>query len=137
MRVIKRVLCPERVRRVPKQFNWVDHRLVRDKYICGCGPEALALYLLLVTVGDAEGLSYYADATAASLLSMSIEAVVRARRKLVEAGLIAYRRPLYQVLSLCEPPHPPPAPMAPHRAPRSGELRSIAEVISSMGRRMP
>ena len=30
MRVEKRVLCEEGVRRVPEQFSWVDHRLVRD-----------------------------------------------------------------------------------------------------------
>jgi len=57
--IIKRLLCPERVRRVPARFSWLDHRLVRDHHIESCGPEALALYLLLVTVGDAEGLSYY------------------------------------------------------------------------------
>jgi len=33
MRVEKRVLCEEGVRRVPEQFSWVDHRLVRDGYI--------------------------------------------------------------------------------------------------------
>jgi len=26
----KHLLCPERVRRVPPHFSWVDHRLVRD-----------------------------------------------------------------------------------------------------------
>jgi hypothetical protein len=26
----KRVLCPEQLRRVPPQFSWIDHRLVRD-----------------------------------------------------------------------------------------------------------
>ncbi|MGD0088315.1 MAG: hypothetical protein ABSE73_00150, partial [Planctomycetota bacterium] len=30
MGVIKRVLCRERLRRIPPHFNWVDHRLVRD-----------------------------------------------------------------------------------------------------------
>jgi hypothetical protein len=29
--VIKRVLCPQRLRRVPEQFSWIDHRLVRDR----------------------------------------------------------------------------------------------------------
>ncbi len=97
---IKTLLCPRRRRKVPAQFSWVDQRLVRDKHICRCGPEALALYLLLVTVADAEGLSYYADSTAARLLSMEPGALRRARRGLVAAGLIAYRKPLYQVLSL-------------------------------------
>jgi len=85
---------------VPAQFSWVDQRLVRDRHICGCGPEALALYLLLVTVADADGLSYYADSTAADLLSMEQGTLRRARAELVSAGLIAYCKPLYQVLSL-------------------------------------
>jgi hypothetical protein len=58
------------------------------------------LYLLLVTVGDAEGLSYYSEAKIAELLSMSRDELIEARRQLMAAGLIAYERPLYQVLSL-------------------------------------
>ena len=54
----KRVLCPERLRQVPQRFSWIDQRLVRDGHIAQCGPQALALYLLLVTVADAQGLSY-------------------------------------------------------------------------------
>jgi hypothetical protein len=52
MAVVKRVLCPQRLRRVPQQFSWIDHRLVRDRHICGRSAEALALYLLLVTVAN-------------------------------------------------------------------------------------
>ena len=89
MRVVKRLLCPERVRRVPDPFSWVDPRLVRYKHIRGCSPEALALYLPLVAVGDAQGLGYDGDATVAGLLSMSSEAVARARRKLLDAAQIA------------------------------------------------
>ena len=98
--IAKKLLCPERVRRIPRHFSWIDHRLVREHHIEGCGAESLALYLLLVTVGDAEGISYYSDSTVTNLISIS-EAVLRAARKeLAAAGLIAYRRPLYQVLSL-------------------------------------
>ena len=57
----KRLLVPSRVRQVPRQFSWVDHRLVRDHHIEHCDPPALALYLFLITVADAQGLSYYAD----------------------------------------------------------------------------
>jgi hypothetical protein len=58
------------------------------------------LYLFLVTVGDAEGLSYYSELKVAELLSMSREEVTEARRQLIAADLIAYARPWYQVLSL-------------------------------------
>lgn len=104
--VIKRVLRPERLRRVPSQFSWVDQRLVRDGYLERCDAPALALYLVLVTVADAQGLSYYGDATICRLLSLDSERLERARRDLMAVGLITYRRPLYQVLAL--DPLPPP-----------------------------
>jgi len=101
--IVKRLLCPERVRRIPARFSWVDHRLVREHHIERCGAEALALYLLLITVGDAEGLSYYSDSALARLISLDESGVRDARRKLLSAGLIAYQKPLYQVLSLEHP----------------------------------
>jgi hypothetical protein len=107
--VIKRVLRPERLRRVPAQFSWVDQRLLRDGYLQRCDAAALALYLLLVTVADAQGLSYYGDALICRLLSMQPEQLERTRRDLIGVGLIAYERPLYQVLAL-EPPSPPRIP---------------------------
>ena len=100
---LKRVLCPERLRQIPAQFSWVDHRLVRDRYIERCDPPALALYLFLVTVGDEQGLSYYSDATLVRRLSMTAARLSQARSDLVRIGLIAYQRPLYQVLSLDRP----------------------------------
>jgi hypothetical protein len=102
MRERKEVVCEERVRRVPGQFSWVDHRLVRDGFCRRCRPEDLALYLLLVTVGDAEGLSYYGDRSVARLINLPLEGVGAARDGLLRADLIAYRPPLYQVLELPE-----------------------------------
>lgn len=67
----KRLLRPERLRTVPSQFSWLDHRLVRERRLDGCSTEALALYLLLATVADAQGLSYYGDASLRSRLGFS------------------------------------------------------------------
>ena len=101
----KYLIYPEKVRRVPKQFSWVDHRLVRDHYIEQCSHRALALYLFLVTVGDQQGLSYYSDRSVGSRLAMDSAVLLRSRNELIRAKLIAYRNPLYQVLSL-EPSKP-------------------------------
>jgi len=98
--VMKRIICPDRLRRVPKQFSWVDHRLVRDEHICGVSHRSLALYLFLVTVSDADGLSYYSDSAIERYLDLSALMAGQARAELCAAGLIAYSRPLYQVLSL-------------------------------------
>lgn len=106
---IKRVLNWQRVRRIPAQFSWLDHRLVRDRHIERCDAPACALYLFLVTVADAQGLSYYADASIAKRLSMEPARLDRARADLVRLGLIAYESPLYQVLALDAPAVPAPS----------------------------
>lgn len=122
---LKRVLCPERVRTVPSRFSWVDHRLVRDRHIERCDPPAAALYLFLVTVGDEWGLSYYSDAALVRSLSMSASRLSQARGDLIRVGLIAYQRPLYQVLAL-DPRHDEiPERAADDIRARLGELRAV------------
>lgn len=105
---IKRVLDWQRVRRIPAQFSWLDQRLVRDRHIERCDAPACALYLFLVTVADAQGLSYYSEASIAKRLSMEPARVDQARADLVRLGLIAYQSPLYQVLALDAPVSPAP-----------------------------
>lgn len=97
---IKCVIDPERVRKVPAQFSWVDQRLVRERHIERCDAYAAALYLFLVTVADAQGLSYYSEASLTRRLSMDAARLSQARCDLMRAGLIAYDKPLYQVLAL-------------------------------------
>ena len=96
---------------MPPQFSWIDQRLVRDRHIHGRSSDALALYLFLCTVADAQGASYYADASTAKLLGFSSAQLRAARDELVAAGLIAWRAPFYQVLSL-EPGTPAAFPVA-------------------------
>jgi hypothetical protein len=96
----KRLIHPQRIRKLPGQFSWVDHRLVRDRHIESCSHPAAALYLFLLTVADSQGLSYYSDASIMTRLSMDMPTLDEARENLIATGLIAYKRPLYQVLSL-------------------------------------
>ena len=124
----KHLLVPSRVRRVPRQFSWVDQRLVRDHHIERCDTAALALYLFLVTVADARGLSYYADASIGRVLSLSPEALATAREALIRARLLAYEAPLYQVLALDRLPEPP-APAKVHSRRGAGELKAVREVL--------
>jgi len=100
MKIKKRILCPERLRRIPGQFSWIDQRLVRDRYLQHCDHGALALYLVLVTVADAEGLSYYSDGALERMLNVEHGRLLDARRQLCQAGMVAYDKPFYQVLSL-------------------------------------
>lgn len=98
--VSKQPIFPQRVRQVPEQFSWLDHRLVRGHHIEQCSHPAAALYLFLVTVGDARGLSYYTDDSIMKHLSMDQITLEKARQNLIRIGLIAWQKPLYQVLSL-------------------------------------
>lgn len=98
----KRLLRPDRLRHVPAQFSWIDHRLVRQNRLQKCNVHAWALYLFLLTVSDARGLSYYSDASISRQLSVDPLDVASARRQLIDAELIAYQKPLYQVLALVD-----------------------------------
>ncbi len=98
--VEKRLLCPERERRVPRQFSWIDQQLVSQRYLQRCSVGAWGLYLFLVAAGDLRGLSYYSDASVCGLLSVCQGELEQLRAELCKAGMIAYSKPLYQVLSL-------------------------------------
>ncbi len=96
----KEPVCTDRVRRVPRGFGWVDHRLVREHYVEHCSHRALALYLFLVTVADAEGLSWWSERSLAARLGMETDRVRQARAELEAADLVAYEYPVWQVLDL-------------------------------------
>lgn len=90
---------------------------MQENYFTRCDHSAWALYLFLVSVADADGLSYYSDASLMRRLKMDEFQLSASRRQLLQAGLIAYEKPLCQVLSL--------APVEPAR---SGPT-SVAEIL--------
>ncbi len=108
--VSKVPIVAERIRKVPRHFSWIDHRLVRDRHIENCTHAAAALYLFLVTVGDAKGMSYYGDKSMIKYLCMDQNALDDARANLINIGLIAWQKPLYQVLSLDSAQREKPTP---------------------------
>ena len=125
-------IVPQRRRRDTPQFSWVDHRLVRDGHVQGRSAPALALYLFLVAVADADGLSWYSEAALCRQLSYGATELQNARTELQQAGLIAYRQPLYQVLDLAPVPMLPPT-RAPHIRPRrDGQPVAIGTILQHM-----
>lgn len=130
MRTIKQLLWPERLRRLPEQFSWVDQALVQRHFIDRCEARAAALYLFLVTVADAQGLSYYGESTLTARLHLSSEELVAARAQLIKIELIAYQAPIYQVLAL--PGTPPSVPaQAPMRNSSDGPV-NLAQRLNQM-----
>jgi hypothetical protein len=120
---LKRILRSDRLRQIPTSFSWVDHRLVREQYLDGKDLSAWALYLFLVTVADAQGLSYYSDAAIGRHLRLDVVQLATARQQLVAAQLVAYQKPLYQVLAL------PQGASASSTASRSGPVQSVADIL--------
>ena len=85
------------------------------------------MYLFLVTVADAEGLSWYSEAALCRHLSWNGADLQNARAELQQAGLIAYREPLYQVLDLS-----PVVVSGASSSRRGGEAVSVGEILSHM-----
>ena len=141
MRTVKQRLRPERLRQVPEQFSWVDHALVQRQLIDRCDARAAALYLFLVTVAEAQGLSYYGNAPLMQRLHLSTEELGSARQQLIGLELIAYQAPLCQVLAIFATAASPAAPAtspAPAPAPprdSTGPV-SVAQLLGQLeGRR--
>jgi hypothetical protein len=123
--ICKRLLREDRQRQIPPSFSWVDHRLIRYRHLSRCDLCAWALYLFLVTVGDVQGLSYYSDAAIVRHLRIDLFQLAAARRQLEQAQLLAYQKPLYQVLAL---PDLTPEPTA-SAGPRTAQPQSVADIL--------
>lgn len=113
----------EPLRSIPKQFSWLDQRLVQEGHIDRLSHPAMGLYLFLVTVGNADGVSFYSDKTLQKRLGMSLACLFAVRQHLVKERLIAYQKPFYQVLALPSPMAQPAEP-----ATRETSLRSLAQI---------
>ncbi len=110
----KRILCPDRVRKIGGSFAFVEHRFLRDGFWGSLTRDELLLYFLLVMAADRAGVSYYGYEKLCSLLSIAADDYIAARNALIDKDLIAFEAPLFQVLSL---------PAKPQRT-STGSLRS-------------
>ena len=98
--IVKNPVLNTRIRKIPKSFSWLDHRLVRDRHIESLSHSQAALYLFLVCVADDKGLSYYGDPALMAKLGMDQVCLNEARSGLIRKNFIAWQKPIYQVLSL-------------------------------------
>ena len=101
------ILVPARLRRPPKTgWSWVDRRFLRE-HAAHLSRDAVLLYFVLCAVADKHGLSFYGDATMATLVRINLPALMAARDELLAHDLIAHETRYTQVLAL-----PPPASAA-------------------------
>lgn len=127
MPVKKVPIDPSRSRPIPQEgFSWIDRRFVSVGFIEDLPGEAILLYFFLASVSDARGLSFYSDPTTSRILKLTPEELSQSRARLTSAGLILYRYPVYQVLSL-PPQRPQPTALAKAEPLRGGEPISLAD----------
>lgn len=96
----KEPLEPDRIRTLPSEgWSWIDRRFLKEK-AHALHRDAVLLYFFLAAVSDKNGVSYWSDPNISCCLRLPEQAVARAREELEFQDLIAYERPLYQVLSI-------------------------------------
>jgi hypothetical protein len=96
----KKIISPQRVRRIEGGFSFIPHRFLTDGFLKALSQQELLLYIFLVLAADRYGLSFYSYDRICSSLRMSLEQYTAARDGLIEKDLIAFDGTLYQVLSL-------------------------------------
>ena len=55
----KKLLNPERIRRIDGGFSFIPHRFLSDGFLASLDQKELLLYLFLILVSDRHGLSFY------------------------------------------------------------------------------
>ena len=98
--ITKKVLNPDRIRRICGGFSFIPHRFLTDGFLKRLSQCELLLYIFLVLAADRHGLSFYSDDRICSLLQLGIEQYIAARNGLIQKDLIAFDSTLFQVLEL-------------------------------------
>ena len=100
----KKVLNPNRLRRIEAGFSFIPHRFLTDGFPASLSQKEILLYLFLVLVSDRHGLSFYSYDAICSLLQFSVDDYIEARDSLIEKDLIAFDGTIFQVLNLPSKP---------------------------------
>jgi hypothetical protein len=127
------VLCPDRLRRIPRSFAWIDHRLRSEGWLQRLASAELDLYLFLALAADGRGLSCWRlDRIERELSGWDVSSLRAARERLRAEDLLAFRPwssntidGCYQLLSL-PPPRAAPA--------RGGGPTALGDCLSALGR---
>jgi hypothetical protein len=105
----KKVLRPDRVRKIKGGFSFIPHRFLTDGFLFALSQKELLLYFFLVLVSDRHGLSFYSYDVICSLLEICVDDYIMARDGLINKDLIAFDGTLFQVLDLPQSPVKRPA----------------------------
>jgi hypothetical protein len=100
----KRILEPDRIRRIQGGFSFIPHRFLTDGFLASLSWTEILLYLFLVLASDRNGLSFYSYDAICTLLQITVDDYVEARDGLINKDLLAFDGTLFQVLDLPERP---------------------------------
>lgn len=125
----KRVLNRSRIRVIEGGFAFIPHRFLNDGFLKRLAPGELLLYLFLIIVSDAYGLSYYGNAAICRMLKLSLRQLEHYRQILIDEDLIVFEAPLYQVLEL--PTRPVDKPQTDSNP--SSSPSSFSQLIDTLG----
>lgn len=116
----KKVIKPNRVRRINGGFSFIPHRFLTDGFLASLSQKELLLYLFLCLASDRNGLSFYSYDAICTLVQLTLDEYIEARKGLVKKDLIAFDGTIFQVLDL------PSKPIEPSKTKPLGESdRSI------------
>ncbi len=124
--ISKKIINPERVRRIQAGFSFIPHRFLTDGFLDSLCQKELLLYLFLVIVSDRHGLSFYSYDAICALLQITADQYIAARNGLIEKNLIDFDGNVFQVLDL--PPKPIRSPK-----PKQGPLSVSKLIRQSLG----
>jgi len=104
----KRILQPDRVKRIERGFSFIPHRFLTDGFLASLSQHEILLYVLLVLASDRYGLSFYGYDSICTLLKLQRDQYIQARDGLIAKDLIAFDGKIFQVLDLPQSPKPLP-----------------------------
>ena len=100
----KKVLDPDRVRKINGSFAFIEHRFLRDGFFESLTPNELLLYLFLTLVANKDGISWYPYDKICGILKWILDEYLDARNGLICKNLIAFDGHVFQVLNLPDQP---------------------------------
>jgi hypothetical protein len=112
-------VVPDRVRNIRQcTFGWIDHNFLHRGFLNRLSQPELLLYYFLITVADRYGVSFYD--------------YVKARDRLCERSLIAFKDGIYQVLPLPNPIEERPAQNLSQRN-STNDFMTLKKVFQNIG----
>ena len=100
----KRILDPDRVRRIQGGFSFIPHRFLTDGFLADLDQPEILLYFFLVLASDRNGLSFYSYDAICTFLKITADAYIEARDSLIKKELLSFDGTLFQLLDLPKEP---------------------------------